>query len=594
MRRSSSCIATCYRRQRWRAARELVRRVACLGENHHTSMAAAAPADTHQRIRFAGTPPTNRPVAPRTAHRRARRRAAPCCFRSHGSGWSSASRRRSSSGPSSARASCWRPTFRSTTAGCSTQWRPSYRPMDTACPNSRRTTSTPFRSPTRRSPSMSAGFVEDLTPLSMVEVFRFQPLVVTIGILFAFTLLARRILSDDVAFIASVAAFAFIPFSYEWMIMGGGITRSLGLLFAVLALCEVHRMYTTRSPWCIVTVGLLAGMCGLSHLEMASFLAFSTALFFGAYGRSWASARATAARRRFRACRVGSVVDLRVRLPWRRSFSRRGHDRFTRAGEPAPDVPRLPADGRTTVRRHRRDGAARHRMVAGARPLALAGVGARVRLLDPRGFGNVACVPIALLAGVAVASVLLPMLAPASRTGAAPLAPSVCRVRLPFPLRADRRLGRNAAAIDGLSSRRARRDGLDSLNTPAAAGFAGRHGSSVARGRRAEWFPVLGGRRSVATVQGSEWTRGRSPTTSESYTDLQLCADGSGACIDDWQSEYGSDYDYVYVPKAAELQPGVVDHPDECCAALRFSLRSDERYSVVFDGEGATVFRRVE
>jgi hypothetical protein len=50
-------------------------------------------------------------------------------------------------------------------------------------------------------------------------------------------------------------------------------------------------------------------------------------------------------------------------------------------------------------------------------------------------------------------------------------------------------------------------------------------------------------------------------------------------------------FDYVYVPKSAEMQRGRIEDPDECCAALRQSLRGDVRYKTVYDGPGATVFR---
>ena len=43
-------------------------------------------------------------------------------------------------------------------------------------------------------------------------------------------------------------AFALIPRSYEWLIMGGGITRAPGMLFALLALAAVIRL-VHRPTW---------------------------------------------------------------------------------------------------------------------------------------------------------------------------------------------------------------------------------------------------------------------------------------------------------------------------------------------------------
>ncbi len=124
-----------------------------------------------------------------------------------------------------------------------------------------------------------------ITGLSFLEIFRLVPLVTTSLTLVAFFLLSRSLLSSKAAVVASVFAFALIPQSFIWLLMGGGVTRSWGFLFAILALHQVHTLYTRRTRLPALLSILFCGLTVLSHLETAWFLTFSIALFFLAYGR---------------------------------------------------------------------------------------------------------------------------------------------------------------------------------------------------------------------------------------------------------------------------------------------------------------------
>src|SRR5215210_4279864 len=92
-----------------------------------------------------------------------------------------------------------------------------------------------------------AAALDDLTPLSLMDAFRWLPLVTSCLIVVAFAALARTLLASRAAVAAAVVAFALVPRSFIWMLMGGGLTRSLGFLFALLTLRQLIRMYTTRS-----------------------------------------------------------------------------------------------------------------------------------------------------------------------------------------------------------------------------------------------------------------------------------------------------------------------------------------------------------
>jgi hypothetical protein len=104
----------------------------------------------------------------------------------------------------------------------------------------------------------------------------------------------------------------------------------------------------------------------------------------------------------------------------------------------------------------------------------------------------------------------------------------------------------------------------------------------------AEWFPVLAGRVSVATVQGSEWT-GRDAFVHQlaSYRQLQRCAKFTADCVTSWTRVWLSEPPYVFIPKG---RLAGLTSDDDCCPALRETMHQSSTYRVVYDGPGATIF----
>jgi hypothetical protein len=134
-------------------------------------------------------------------------------------------------------------------------------------------------------PFYLAGFLAQMLDVSALAVVRYLPLVANLLTTVVFVALARSVLPAPRAAFFAAAAFVLVPRSYEWLVMGGGLTRSLGLLFAVAALAQAVALYQRPTAWRIVAAGGLAALTVLSHLEMGLFVAYSYALFFLAYGR---------------------------------------------------------------------------------------------------------------------------------------------------------------------------------------------------------------------------------------------------------------------------------------------------------------------
>jgi hypothetical protein len=124
-------------------------------------------------------------------------------------------------------------------------------------------------------------------------------------------------------------------------------------------------------------------------------------------------------------------------------------------------------------------------------------------------------------------------------------------------------------------------------NLPEDASLAVVTNSIWERDATSEWIPVLALRRSVGTVQGTEWLGGAAFASSQvAYSDLQACADDVLPCVLTWADDNGIVVSHVYLPKG-QLHGPFSD--DDCCPGLRHSVPLVEGATVVYDGPGATI-----
>jgi hypothetical protein len=451
-----------------------------------------------------------------------------------------------------------------------------------------------------------AGFIDDFTPISLLTVFRFLPMIVSSLTLAAFFAFARRILESRAAVVTAVFVFGLLPAAMQWMIMGGGLTRSFGFLFAILAIGQIHAMYTSRSPWRVPVVTLLASLTVVSHIEMAWFTAFVSALMFAAYGRN-------------RSGVLSSVVvaggTLLLTSPWWATIlHQHGMAPFVASlhsgvawRDPIYLLIRFDATAEPLFAIVAALGLLGMFICVARRQYLLPSWVVAAAVLDPRAFPTSASMPLALLAAISVHDVLLPLLAQRGRLslasygrpdpdaplrGGAPpwlagaaFALGICYLTLSA-------LVNSPALLTGMKSDE--RDAMHwvATNTDPGSRFAIVSADGWSVDRTSEWFPALAARKSVATVQGSEWITGAGSFArqQEDFLSLQKCANLAPDCLDAWSASTGKSFDYVYITK---IPPRIVKQAkDPCCGALRAALREDPRYSVVYDSSAATIFQR--
>lgn len=444
--------------------------------------------------------------------------------------------------------------------------------------------------------------LDSATPLDLVGVLRVLPFVTSLLTLGAFALLARRLLPER--WVApAVLAFALVPRGFLWPLMGGGLTRGFGLLFALLALWQVHAAYTGRRWRPALWAALCAGLTVLSHLGTAPWLAASIVLFWAVYGRH---------RHGVLASIVVALGATLVAAPWGMAIvGMHGWAPFLAAGGAGESVV---SDGGTRWRvlvllaalGVRDTGEALFPLigvlavlgallsVVSRRLLLLPVWWALTFLVDPRQGATFATVPVSLLAGIGARDALWPLLARAAR-GAEAAGDRMAR-RLPRAVAAalvlyatlcalatDPRYSGEARQLVALSpaDRAAMREA--GARTPADARFLVISRLPWFSDRYAEWFPVLSGRRSVATVQGYEWRpNGEFAAQQKRAARLAACGAAAADCLDEWAGRTGEPFTHVYVPT----------RPNDCCGSLVRSLGADPRYTRLYAGPTAVIFAR--
>ncbi len=460
-----------------------------------------------------------------------------------------------------------------------------------------------------------AAFLHVGVGLDLLGLFRVLPLVFSCLCVLAFYLLARDLVPTRATRIAALATFAVLPRSFLWLIMGGGLTRSMGFFFAILTLWQLHRVYTREAWRHVAWATLFAALTVLSHLGTAPFVAFSAVLMLLAFGRTWRSIRASLV------IVVGTIL---LTAPWWASVAAtHGFAPFIAAG----------ATGGTIFGTHRGEALTKLAFfgLGTAEPLfpligALAILGAfatltrrgaflplwwlTIILLDTRAGATYASIPVALLAGLAITEVIVPIIARPPLWGG--VASDIGRdggwetvVRAPrqrqwavgvvlFVLMGYgvassviRRpsLGAEGRYLTSLTTDDQRAMSWVVRHTPPTSRFVIMVGGAAGgwwADRVGEWFPVLARRVSVATVQGTEWLpAGTFENREREYDSLQGCAVWGATCLEEWARTSGRPYTHVYIPKTLAFP---------CCAPLDSALRHNPTYRLLFDGPGASIY----
>ncbi len=130
-----------------------------------------------------------------------------------------------------------------------------------------------------------AGLISSLG-ISTFNILRWLPPLISTLSIFAFYWMASLMLASRSKASLATMVYALVPRLFSWYVMGGGLSRSFGLLFLLLACASIWALFTQRAPKYILLTALFGAGAILSHPETGLHTAAACALIWLFKGRS--------------------------------------------------------------------------------------------------------------------------------------------------------------------------------------------------------------------------------------------------------------------------------------------------------------------
>lgn len=431
-----------------------------------------------------------------------------------------------------------------------------------------------------------AGLMSELLNISEIDILRWLPPLVSAAIIPAFYWLARQIFGSSSKALMSIALCALLPGSSDWLVMGGGLTRSFGILFSLFAIGHVLRVFRNdkdKSPHLAI---LFCSLAVLSHPEVGLQVMGICFILWVFHGKGMQGVK--------EAFLIAGGVLLLTALWWLTVLYHDGVSPFLSAMHAGIHETLIASLFHSIF------------SMQGGLPiltmLYLIGVFAVLRrrefllvawslvpyLVDPRNAPAITIFPIIMLGSEGARFLYLKFLEAYLKTfqsrGDSVEVPSLLAVGV-FSIM----LGylfftawRQTSSLARISLTQADREAMTWVkeNTPAEAQFllfTNTGGVSPMADAYQEWFPALAERRSQNTLQGLEWVLGSEFFPySQRLVALQSCE--TIKCLDDWARQQKIDMHYLAFKKG------------DASTALMASLRTDGGYRVVYESDTALIF----
>ena len=403
-----------------------------------------------------------------------------------------------------------------------------------------------------------AGLISSIG-ISTFDVLRWLPPLISTLSIFAFFWMASLMLTSRPKASLATMVYALMPRLFSWYVMGGGLSRSFGVLFLLLACASAWALFTQRAPKYILLTALFGAGAILSHPETGLHAAAACALIWLFKGRNSRGVRhallVALGVILFTCPWWGTVLFQHGFAPFQSALNTGGHNALFW-------LPWITFDF------------AEERFATILTVLGLIGFAVQCArrdwflplwvlmpfIIEPRSATATAAIPLAALAGIGLSDLIIPGIAALdakSRNEAHEWTEylsqgRVVKIVLSYVLffaligamiydfsltnyvvsRDDR------AAMDWISN-----------HTPVDSRFIVLTGrSDPLEDPVTEWFPAYSLRRSQNTIQGEEWLLGKGfMTFLGSLDQLQSCLNDAPSCVENWASSNDLDYDYLYI-----------------------------------------------
>lgn len=134
---------------------------------------------------------------------------------------------------------------------------------------------------------MYLGAILQIIGFENETIFLWFPVLLSVLLLPVYYLFARELFESRSHAATATLFLALAPGTYVWYLMGGGLTRALGVIFFLLGLTFTLRAFR-RLEWEPVLIAMLfCGLAVLTHPQAALLTLTGSAVLFLFYGRSW-------------------------------------------------------------------------------------------------------------------------------------------------------------------------------------------------------------------------------------------------------------------------------------------------------------------
>lgn len=428
------------------------------------------------------------------------------------------------------------------------------------------------------------GLIQQLTQLPLLALFTYLPAILSAFAIVAFYFLALQVTQDDLKAALAALFYAMVPKSFDWAIMGGGVTRAPALVFSFLTLAFAYRLLTTKDVRNILPTSTCAALLALTHPEITFQTAFSVFVLALFYLRSRKSL--------LHVLIVAMAVIVLASPWWWTALTRHGLTPFQAA---LGAHPRDFASSLLYLFQFNLSGEPILAMVA---VLGLIGLARDVRhrdfflpawiglsfISDPRAAPFASLTPLVLLAVKGFESTL---------KGLGESAPLEDGFTAKFPryvlfgvitylflsgMIASMQIGNGLRLLPEEQQAL----GWITENTSTDSRFLILTGDAALSDPLSEWFPALTGRVSLVTAQGHEWTPA-SPLQENirAYNRAQLCLNENVDCLSEWN------FDYLYIRTMKPQREGGIERQVSLLESL---LRNSSDYAVVYESDSAVIF----
>jgi len=415
----------------------------------------------------------------------------------------------------------------------------------------------------------------------------------------AFYLFAKEISGSKLQSTISTLVFSFIPHMTAWFSMGGGLTRSLGAIFMLLALVHIHRVFAKESKQDVWAAIIFSSLATLSHTE-APIYTIAIAVYM------WAmKSRSVAGLKNGCLVTIGVIVLITPWLYW--IISRHGLDPIISASHTgfrsSTSIFRI-INVDFITEEYFLDifgtlGVLGIAILVAKRHFFLPGMLAVIFLVHPRSAHTIGNIPLAMAAGYLIANVLIlsfskgNIIQELKNRNLSQSLTLILAVLSPYILSNSLYYGVNLSQIHVSDAQLSSMQWVTN-NTSAESKYLVITGETNGFcDSISEWFPTLTGRKSIATLQGTEWLKGDGfSELIRKVQKIQACNQYGATCIISEAYNLNLEFDYIFISFDTPTTDCITASTTQLNRNLAIELTNSAQFELIFFSEETAVFSK--